>query len=147
MNNPKSLLPQAGRGPTPLATQEVATLVSGTLIGDPNIIVSRICHPTDYENDGDLALAMDKTLLPLLVKKHVRAAVISQDAELDPGTVDAAIIVERPRLALAKLTQFFSPLQTEPLTKANAKIHPTALIDDGVQLGVDVTVGAYTIVA
>lgn len=143
----KTLLPRAGMGPTPLATQDIALLINGTLIGDPNLVIQRLCHPSDWESDSDLALAMDKSLLPLLKAKPIRAAVISRDAEIEPGLLDVCLIVDRPRLAMAKLTQFFAPMQTEPLTKASATVHPTALIEEGVQLGKNVTIGAYTLVA
>ena len=122
-------------------TQAIAQALGAKLIGDGNILIERITHPSDATSDRDLALAMDPKLLPLLNETPVRAAVISAEAELEPGLLDATIIVTRPRLALAKLTDLFE--RAIPLKHG---IHPTAVIEDGAQLGEDVTIGAFAYV-
>ena len=63
---------------------------------------------------------------------------ISNEAEVEPGLVDACIVVDRPRLALARLTNLFF----EKVEIAGG-IHPTAIIEDGAQLGENVTIGAH----
>ena len=60
------------------------------------------------------------------------------DAEIEPGVVDACIVVDRPRLAMAKLTNLFYER-----TDIEAGIHPTAVIADGAQLGENVAIGAH----
>jgi UDP-3-O-[3-hydroxymyristoyl] glucosamine N-acyltransferase len=120
-------------------TQAIAQAVDGRLIGDGHILIERVAHPADVQNDRDLALAVDGKLLPLLAKSRARAAVVSHDAEIEPGLVDACILVERPRLAMAKLTKLFA----EPPAIAKG-IHPSAIVEDGAQLGENVTIGAFT---
>ena len=122
-------------------TQAIAQAVDGVLIGDGNILIERMTHPSEVQGERDLALAVDKTLISLLAKSKARAAVISRDAEIEPGLMDACIVVGRPRLAMARLTNLFA----EDVSHHDG-IHPTALIEDGAQLGQNVSVGAYAYV-
>ena len=56
----------------------------------------------------DLALAIDNSLLPLLAESTIRAAVTGPEAELEPGQLDAQIVVtDRGRYAMSKLTALF----------------------------------------
>lgn len=119
-------------------TQAIATALNGRLIGNGNIVVDRVAHPADVTGARDLALAVDTKLLPLLAESQAKAAIISSEAELEPGLIDACIVVDRPRLALAKLTNLFA----NPV-KLPEGIHPTAVIEDGAQIAENVTIGAY----
>jgi UDP-3-O-[3-hydroxymyristoyl] glucosamine N-acyltransferase len=122
-------------------TQTIAQVLDGDLIGDGHIVIERIAHPSDVRDEHDLALAVDTSLLPLLAQTPARAAIISKEAELEPGVVDACIVVKRPRLAMAKLTNLFA----EPIATVQG-IHPTAIVEDGAQLGENVSLGAYVYV-
>ena len=57
--------------------------------------------------------------------------------KIEPGFVDACIVVDRPRLAMAKLTTLFA----EPLACPRG-IHPSAVVEAGAQLGENVSIGA-----
>jgi UDP-3-O-[3-hydroxymyristoyl] glucosamine N-acyltransferase len=120
-------------------TQAIAQALDARLIGDGNIMIARVAHPADVENEHDLALAVDKKLISLLADSGARAAVVSHEADLELGLMDACIVVNRPRLAMAKLTNLFA--ERVPLA---AGIHPTAVIEDGAQLGENISVGAHT---
>ena len=117
--------------------QEIATALEGRLMGDGALRITRLAHPSDIQNSEDLALAMDAKLLPLLKDGKAKAAVIALRDEKDSAFVGARIIVERPRLALARLTALFA----EPVTLKTG-IHPTAVIEDGVSLGKNPAIGA-----
>lgn len=119
-------------------TQAIAQALDGRLIGDGNIMITRVAHPADVQGPRDLALATDGKLLPLLNGSHARAAIVSAEAEIEPGLVDACIVVSRPRLAMAKLTNLFA----EPVS-IESGIHSTAVIEDGAQLGENISIGAY----
>ena len=123
-------------------TQAIAEALDGELVGDGTLLIERVTHPTDVTSPNDLALAVDNQLLPLLIKTRAKAAVISRGAKLDPDTVDTYIVVSRPRLAMAKLTGLFAT----PVL-ANAGIHPTAIVEKGVILGKNVSIGAYVYIA
>jgi UDP-3-O-[3-hydroxymyristoyl] glucosamine N-acyltransferase len=122
-------------------TQAIAQALDAKLIGDGNILIERIAHPADVQGERDLVLAVDGKLLSLLSDSDARAAVISREAELEPGFMDACIVVDRPRLAMAKLTALF-----EEQVAFEPGIHPTAIIEDGAQLGENISIGAYVYV-
>jgi len=119
-------------------TQTIAQALNGRLIGDGNILIERVVHPAEVRGARDLALAVDGKFLPLLDKSGARAAVISHDADIEPGLMDACIVVDRPRLALAKLTQLFMEQ-----VAVSGGVHPTAVIEDDAQLGENISIGAY----
>ena len=121
--------------------QALAEATGGQLIGDGAIAITRLAHPADIRGRGDLALAMDSQLLPLLERKMARAAVVSRGVDLARGLVEACIKVDRPRLALAKLTSLFAA----PIA-VNQGIHPTAIVETGAIIGANVCIGAQAFV-
>ena len=122
-------------------TQAIAQALDGRLIGNGNLLIERVAHPADVRGERDLALAVDDRLVPLLGASRARAAVIGSNADIEPGLIDACIVVDRPRLAMAKLTNLF----IERVALASG-IHPTAVIEDGAQLGENIAIGAYVYV-
>ena len=121
-------------------TQALADAVGGQLIGKGDIAITRLAHPADVRDAGDLALAMDAKLLPLLQKSAARAAVIGKGAE-PPQPVEACIVVNRPRLAMARLTNLFAA----PVPVVTG-IHASAVIEKGARLGNNVSVGALAFI-
>lgn len=121
-----------------LTLDDVAIALNAKVIGDGSIRVSRLAHPADIHSPEDLALATDAKLVPLLKGTPVRAAVISADAEMEPDLLEACIIVERGRFAMAALTALFA----EPVSVAPG-VHPTAFVEEGAVLGADVAVGPF----
>ena len=124
--------------PHSVTVQAIAELLQGRLIGDGGLAITRVAHPADIKGPTDLALAADPKLLPLLAGSGARAAVIGNKVDLDPGQLDACIIVDRPRVALARLTNLFAAPVSLP-----AGVHPTAIVEEGVVLGDGVAIGAY----
>ena len=122
-------------------TQAIAEALNGELVGDGAIAITRLAHPADIQGVGDLALVMDPKLLPLLAKGSARAAVVGKNTQLEPGMVDACIVVSRPRLAMAKLTNLFA--KSIPFFEG---IHPTAVVEKGAVIGAGVSIGAQSYV-
>jgi UDP-3-O-[3-hydroxymyristoyl] glucosamine N-acyltransferase len=119
--------------------QAVAEAVEGQLTGDGQWTVTRLAHPADIASSEDLVLAMDAKLLPLIEKNPPRAVIMNKGAVLPAGKITASIIVDRPRLAMAKLTQLFAePANVPP------GIHPTAVIEAGATIGKNVAIGAQS---
>jgi len=115
---------------------EIAEALGGKLVGNGNLMVNRVAHPADITGEHDLALAVEKSLLPLLEGTAVKAAVVAGDAEVKPGLLDAYVIVGRGRFAMAKLTDMFN----DPVGVV-VGIHPSAVIEPGVKLGANVAIG------
>jgi UDP-3-O-[3-hydroxymyristoyl] glucosamine N-acyltransferase len=124
--------------PKNFTLQEIAHAVDGQLIGDGSLRVARLAHPADLRGAGDLALAMDAKLLPLLKDASVSAAIVAAAHESDSAFIANRILVARPRVALAQLTVLFA----EPVTVAPG-IHPSAVIEDSTTIGKNAAIGAF----
>ena len=120
--------------------QEIAGAVDGRLVGDGTLRVTRLAHPADILGAGDLALAMDSKLLPLLKDKKWSAAVVAGD-EKESDFIAARVIVARPRVAIARLTALFA----EPV-HVKAGVHATAVIEEGAKIGKNASIGAHVYV-
>ncbi|MDR3449347.1 MAG: UDP-3-O-(3-hydroxymyristoyl)glucosamine N-acyltransferase [Alphaproteobacteria bacterium] len=116
---------------------EIATALDARLEGDGALRVTRLAHPADITSAGDLALAMDAKLLPLLKDGKAIAAIVDEKGAPDSGFLKARIIVPRPRVALAKLTALFA----EPVIVKQG-IHPSAVIEPSAKIGRNAAIGA-----
>jgi len=117
--------------------QQIADAVEGRLIGDGELIVTRLVHPADIINVGDLALAMEASLLDLLKGGKAAAALVAAQNEKDSAFIPSRILVARPRVAMARVTAMFA----EPVAVKRG-IHKSAVIEEGAKLGKNVAVGA-----
>lgn len=119
----------------------LAEQVSGKLVGDGTALITRLVHPADILGANDLPLLMDKKLLPLVEGKDIGMAVLSPDtAHLATG-MKSSIVVDRPRLAIAKLTSLF-----EEVVAVATGIHPSAVVEKGAVIGADVAIGPFVYV-
>lgn len=117
----------------------LAALLRADLHGVGEVPAGRPRHPAEAEA-GDVAVAMDRDLLPLLADGAARVAVVHRDAveAVPAGAVDAILAVGRPRLAMARLTGAFAA------TPAVAPgVHPSAVVEDDATLGEGVAVGPF----
>ncbi len=119
---------------------EIAAALDARIEGDGSIEISRAVHPTEAEGPGDLALAMDKELLALLPGAKAQAAVLAEGTPL-PETLAGAILVKRPRYAMAGLMHLFEkPVHAEP------GVHPQAFVSPDAVLGARVSVGPFAFI-
>lgn len=120
---------------------EIARALSGQAVGDANLRVSGASEPAGARAD-QLAVAMDPRYGDDLVRGGARAALLWQDADWQGYDLQAAILVARPRLAMAALTGLMRPRPEAGM----AAVHPTALVDDSADIGADATIGPYTVI-
>ncbi|MEI8394022.1 MAG: UDP-3-O-(3-hydroxymyristoyl)glucosamine N-acyltransferase [Rhodospirillaceae bacterium] len=120
---------------------DIATALGGRLFGNGDLDVLRPVHPAEARLPTDLALAMDKKLVPLLADSAARTAVIADGAEVPDGALDAYIMINRPRFAMAGITELFArPVHRE------SGIHPTAVIAASARLGAAVSIGPFVVI-
>ncbi|MDD4617260.1 MAG: UDP-3-O-(3-hydroxymyristoyl)glucosamine N-acyltransferase [Alphaproteobacteria bacterium] len=120
--------------------EEIADALGGRLIGNGKLRVSSLVHPANVSGPEDLALAMEPGLLSLVKKSKAAAAVVAGKEE-DSAFIPARILVERPRVAMAKLTALFAkPVEVKP------GIHPTAVVEEGAKIGKNPSIGAFAYV-
>ena len=115
---------------------EIAHYVGGELRGDAAAPIKRVVHPALVEDDSDLALILSANAVSFLASGKVVNVVLSAGIEDVP--TPNQIIVSRPRLVLARLTELFErPVYIAP------GIHPSAVIDPTAALGENVQIGPY----
>ncbi len=119
----------------------LAKALDGTLIGDGDWVVARVAHPAQIQEEADLALVMEKALVPLLQTAQIKAAIIMEGIEV-PSSVHAAIVVGRSRVAMARINNLFEERVDVP-----QGVHPTAVLEEGVVLGKNVSIGAMSYIA
>lgn len=121
---------------------DIAAAIGARVEGDGSLPIRRAAEPAAAGAD-DLALAMDPKYAPGLAKGAARAAVLWSDADWRGLGLKGAILVERPRLAMAGLTRTLDPgPEIMPGHHPMALIHPTAVIGQGAAIGPFVTIGS-----
>lgn len=119
--------------------QEIAEAMQATWSGDGTLRVSGLAEPQGA-SPNDLALAMSPRYGDALASSAARAAVVWGDADWQALGLEAAIVVGRPRLAMAHLTKMMD-------AQASLQgIHPTAVMDPTAQIGADVSIGPFCVI-
>lgn len=119
---------------------QIAAAIGMEAEGDLDLTILRATEPADAGPD-DLALAMSPNYAEALGQGKARAALLWPGADWQEMGLKAAILVPRPRLAMAGLTAMLDPGQgVEP------GIHPTAVIDPSAVIGADVRIGPLSVV-
>jgi len=116
---------------------ELAARLEGELVGDGDLVVQGLAG-VDAAGPGDVTFAETPRLLAAAEQSQA-LAVIAESGAVSVGK--PLIRVPRPRLAFARALELFAPHWP-----AQAGLHPTALIGDGVELGEGVSIGAYAII-
>ena len=120
---------------------EIAKALSARAVGDGRILISAACEPADAGAD-QLAVAMEPRYADGLAKGQARAAIMWHDADWESFGLEAAILVDRPRLAMAALTNHLKVGQAE-----SSEVHSTAVIDPSAHLGDDVSIGPFVVIS
>lgn len=119
---------------------EIAEAIGARVEGDGDLEIIRVVHPAEAGGPGDLALATDKALVPLLADTRAGAAMVTVETEV-PARITGRIVVVRPRYAMAGVCDLF-----ERPAFRYAGVHPSAVVDPTARLGRDVSVGPFTLI-
>jgi UDP-3-O-[3-hydroxymyristoyl] glucosamine N-acyltransferase len=117
---------------------DLAVAMGSEFAGDGAMKVSRAVHPSDSGIEGALAVAMTPEFVQMLKGSHCRAAVLTKGTAWRDLGLDAAIFVERPRLAISRITEAFAVPEGP-----EAGIHPSAFIDKSAIVGKNAAIGAF----
>ncbi len=115
--------------------RQIADALGATVLGDDTVPIAGVAEPSTAGAE-DLALAMDPKYSDGLASGAARAAIIWDGADWRAFGLDAAIIVPRPRYALAGVTRMMDP---GPAIAPG--VHPTAFIDPTAEIGPEVAIG------
>jgi UDP-3-O-[3-hydroxymyristoyl] glucosamine N-acyltransferase len=119
--------------------RDIAATLGAQAFGAVDICIDRAAEPATA-GPRDLALAMHPHYGAALAQGQARAAVVWDGADWQALGLQAAIVVPRARLAMARLTQL---LDAGPVTSG---ISPQASIDPSAQIGRDVSIGAFCVI-
>lgn len=127
--------------PAPYAFSEIAETLGAEVQGDRSLTVARLMHPLEASRPDDLIFIMDPALAARLGESPVRCAVLAEGIDPPEGSLDAWFHVKRARFALALLMDLF-----ERPPHAPPGIHPTAVVEEGAEIGEGVSIGALAYV-
>ncbi|MBD3679320.1 MAG: UDP-3-O-(3-hydroxymyristoyl)glucosamine N-acyltransferase [Rhodobacteraceae bacterium] len=120
--------------------QDIANAIGAEAAGDTAISVTGTSEPADAGPDL-LALAMRPEFAEKIAEGSARAAVLWRGADWEKFGLEAAILVERPRFAMSRLTHVF-----DPGPSIAPGIHPTAVVDPSARIGANAAIGPYVVV-
>ena len=129
-----------GEGGFALTAVAIAEQIGGTLIGDGAIVVDGVA-PLDRASRRHLTFLGAAKYAPMLASCDAGVVLVSPELSDVPGNVPARIVVARPQEALLSLLPRF---HRAPVGQPG--VHATAVIGSGVELGRDVSVGAYSVI-
>lgn len=119
---------------------QIAEALQAETYGVVELEVSSLSEPADAAAD-QLALAMAPKFADGLKAGKARAAVLAPGMDPEALGLEAAIIVPRPRYALAGLTSAM-----DPGPEITQGIHPTAVIHPEAEIGADPAIGPFVVV-
>jgi UDP-3-O-[3-hydroxymyristoyl] glucosamine N-acyltransferase len=124
-----------------LTLEQVAELVGGRVEGDGALEVRGVA-PVDEASPDELAFLAHKRYARYANRSAARGYLVSE-AMLEAVPVGcSAVVSDDPYPALRTLLAELFPEETIP-----PGVHPTAVMGQGVELGVDVHIGAYAVLA
>lgn len=121
--------------------QALAEAIGGVAHGSIDLTITGAAEPAAAGAD-DIALAMRPAFADTLKTGAARAAILWADADWQAYGLEAAILVSRPRLAMARLTERFDRGQGYTLG-----IDRSAMIESSATIGSDTSVGPMTYIA
>lgn len=120
--------------------RDIAAALGAELFGDGGIEVTGAAEPAAARPD-QLALAMDPKYAPGLAQGKARAAVLWAGADWRELGLEAAIVVPRPRYAMAGITRAL-----DPGPGIAPGIHPLSVIDPEARLGEGAAIGPFVVI-
>lgn len=119
----------------------LATAIGGVAVGETDFVVFGLNEPGQASPD-QLAVAMDARYAEQISNGQAQAAVLADGQDWQALGLRAAILVARPRVAMAGLTRSFS----RQSSMAEATIHKSATIDPTARIGTGCRIGANVVI-
>ncbi len=121
-------------------SRQIADLVTGQLIGKPDVLVSRLAKIEEAEA-GTVSFIANPKYLHHLQTTKASILIVASNVELNGHQVPALVQVEDPYSAFSKLLALFSE---QPVSESG--IEQPSFVAADAQLGADVYVGAFSYV-
>lgn len=115
-----------------LRLRELAELVAGRVIGDPDVQIRKLA-PIDQAGEGDITFLANPKYAPLLATTRAAAVIVAPDTDA-PEHLNL-LVSDNPYLSFAKVLTHLHMQRPAP-----RGVMPGAMIDASAQLGADVTI-------
>lgn len=123
-----------------LTIGQIAEALGASAFGNQDLEIDGLSEPA-LAGPRQLALAMQPRYADGLVHGQAKAAVLGPDMDWQDWGLEAAIIVPRPRYALAGLTAAL-----DPGPEIAPGIHPTAIIHESATIGIGAAIGPFVVI-
>ena len=118
-----------------ISVKEIADIVSGKIIGDPNI---KICQINKIEEckTGEVSFISNSKYEKFLYETKASCVIVNNNLQIKKEVKPALIVVEDSYVALSKLTKFFSKSEiNKNIISSNCVIAKSSIIEDNVNIG------------
>jgi UDP-3-O-[3-hydroxymyristoyl] glucosamine N-acyltransferase len=121
-------------------SRQIADLVSGQLVGKPDVLVARLAK-IEEADAGSVSFIANPKYLHHLNSTKASVLILANGIELNGHAVPAVVLVDDPYSAFSKLLGLFSQ---QVVTETG--IEQPSSIAQSAQLGADIFVGAFSII-
>lgn len=123
-----------------LHLSDLALALSARLEGKGDLIIRGAAEPAQAGPD-DIALALKPEYAAGLAQGQARAAIVWDGADWQGLGLEAALVVPRPRYAMAGVTRAL-----DPGPEIAPGVHPMAFVDPTAEIGAGAAIGAFAYV-
>jgi len=117
--------------------KELAEIVGGEIIGDPDIRISGVAGIKEA-GEGEITFLANPKYESYLANTGASAVIADRNGD-SPTPI---LRVGNPYFAFLKVVSLFA---RDPLEEYPRGVHPTAVVPDSVKLGNDVSIGAFCV--
>ena len=121
---------------------QLAQMLGGELVGDPERIVSRI-GPLDSADDQTIGFLANPRYQSQLQSTQAGCVIVAPALRDAVAARGAALLCADPYLAFARLTQWWAAQQRRP---AAAGVHASAVVEEGAFIDASASIGALAFV-
>jgi UDP-3-O-[3-hydroxymyristoyl] glucosamine N-acyltransferase len=117
---------------------ELAQYVNGTIQGDADCLIEKVA-PLETAVSGQIAFLSNPRLRQHLAETQASAVILSEEMLNDCPV--AAIVVDNPHLAYARIAQLLNPVQ-----QPDPGVHATAVVDSTASISSSAAIGAHCVI-
>jgi UDP-3-O-[3-hydroxymyristoyl] glucosamine N-acyltransferase len=123
-----------------ITVAELALRVGGEVVGDGDRVIRGVATLESAQAD-QLSLVAHRKYISYVAATRAAAVLVGRDLASELDEAQTRIVVNDPHVALREVLVLF-----HPPTRATPGVHPTAIIEDEVELGAEVSIGPYAVI-
>ena len=123
---------------------QIAKFIGGEVVGDKDLIVTALSGLQEAQV-GELSFVANSKYFPLAKQTKASALIIARQMNVSffaSSEKKSFILVDNPSFAFTQIATLLNKNNFPPVLG----IHPSAIIEKGVRLGKNISIGAYTVI-